>query len=251
MLAATVVALALCMSALWALSVKLENASIVDPFWGPGFLVAAVVAATSGVGSPRGWLMVALVAVWAVRLGLYLLIRNAGHGEDRRYAAMRAQHGARFRWVSLGTVFGFQGLLIVVLSAPIQAAIRSAAPLGVWDVLGLCFWVIGFAFEAVGDAQLTAFLRDPQNRGRVCSVGLWRYTRHPNYFGEATLWWGFGLLAVGAGAPWALFAPAIMTFLLLRVSGVSLLERDITERRPHYRDYIARTSAFFPMPPRR
>lgn len=251
MLVATLATLALCMLVLWALSLKLKNASIVDPFWGPGFAIAALVAASFGVGSARGWLMLGLVGVWAARLGLYLLVRNSGHGEDRRYAAMRARHGDRFGWVSLATVFGFQGLLIVVLAAPIQAAIASPAPLGAWDALGVLFWMIGFGFEAIGDAQLTTFLRDPQNRGRVCSGGLWRYTRHPNYFGEATLWWGFGLLAVGAGAPWTLFAPAIMTFLLLRVSGVSLLERDITERRPQYRDYIARTSAFFPMPPKR
>ena len=243
--------LALVMGALWVLSVRMRDVSIVDPFWGPGFaLIAGVCFFQQDVSSPRAYLVFALVSVWALRLGVHLL-RRRGHGEDFRYAAMRERQGPRFVYTSLFTVFGLQGVLLLAISLPLMAAITApATALGPLDAVAAVVWLSGFLFEAIGDAQLEAFKRDPSNRGKVNDRGLWRYTRHPNYFGDALLWWGFGLFGVAVGAWPLLLAPAAMTFLLLRVSGVALLEKDIAERRPDYRNYIARTSAFIPWFPR-
>jgi steroid 5-alpha reductase family enzyme len=165
---------------------------------------------------------------------------------------MRAHRGDRFPLASLFTVFLLQGALMWVVSLPLQAgAARGAsAPLGLLDAAGVTVFAVGLAFEALGDAQLARFLADPAHRGQVMQSGLWRYTRHPNYFGDALVWWGLGLVAAAAGAAWSLVGPALMTFLLVRVSGVSLLEKDIGERRPGYAEYVRRTSAFLPRPPR-
>lgn len=237
---------------LWAVSLWRRDASIVDPAWGPAFVLVTAVSVPWADPTPRALLALGLVAAWGLRLGLYLLRRNLGHGEDRRYAAMRAHWGERFPWVSLFTVFLFQALLAWAIAWPLRAVVTApASPWGAFDALGVAAFAVGLFFEAVGDAQLRAFLADPANRGRVCDRGLWRYTRHPNYFGDAMVHLGFGLLAVGVDAPWALVGTAGMWFLLLRVSGVTLLERDITERRPEYRAYVERTSGFFPRPPRR
>lgn len=238
---------------LWLWSLPLRNASIVDAFWGSAFVLAAWTAALAGGGDgPRRTLALALVTVWGLRLSLHLLRRNAGHGEDPRYAAMRRGHGARFWWVSLFTVFLLQAALAWSISLPVQLAILApATPLGLLDAAAAALWAVGVTFEAVGDWQLTRFRRDPASRGQVLDTGLWRYTRHPNYFGDACAWWGLGLLGAAAGAPWTIFAPALMTFLLVRVSGVSLLEKEIAGRRPGYREYVARTSAFLPWFPRR
>lgn len=237
---------------LWLWSLPLRNASIVDAFWGGAFVLVAWAAALAGDGQgPRRALALALVTAWGLRLSLHLLRRNAGHGEDPRYAAMRRGHGARFWWVSLFTVFLLQAALAWTISLPVQLAVLApATPLGLLDAAAVALWGVGVAFEAVGDWQLARFRRDPASRGRVLDTGLWRYTRHPNYFGDACAWWGLGLLGAAAGAPWTLLSPALMTFLLVRVSGVTLLERDIAERRPGYRAYVARTSAFFPWFPR-
>jgi steroid 5-alpha reductase family enzyme len=237
---------------LWCCSLPLRNASIIDACWGPAFVLAAWTADfAGGAGGPRRALALALVTLWGLRLGLHLLRRNAGHGEDPRYAAMRRGHGARFWWVSFFTVFLLQAALAWLISLPVQRAVLApATPLGPLDALAGLLWGTGVAFEAVADQQLARFRRDPTSRGRVLDTGLWRLTRHPNYFGDALAWWGLGLLGAAAGHPWTLLAPALMTWLLVRVSGVALLERDIAERRPGYRDYVARTSAFVPWFPR-
>ena len=241
------------MVALWVVSVLVKDASIVDLFWGPGF---AVIAWTSHLmtshQSPRAWLVVILVTLWALRLAAHLARRNLGQGEDPRYRAMRRHHGDRFPLVSLGTVFLLQAGLMWVVSLPLQAVhLRGAAiPLGPLDWLGVALWGVGLTFETVADLQLARFRRTPGQSGQVLDRGLWRYSRHPNYFGEFLVWWGFGLIALAAGAWWAIAGPAVMTVLLLKVSGVTLLESTIVERRPGYRDYIARTSAFVPWPPR-
>jgi steroid 5-alpha reductase family enzyme len=242
-----------CMLALWVVSLRLADASIADLFWGPGFGLVAGLCALLAPPSPRGLLLAALAGIWGLRLGMHLLARWRGHGEDRRYRAMRAARGPSFPLASLFTVFLLQGALLWVVSLPLQVGIGRGGvrPLGWLDGVGLALYAAGLAFEAVGDAQLARFLADPSSRGQVMQTGLWRYTRHPNYFGDALLWWGMGLLAAGAGAWWTLVGPALMTFLLLRVSGVALLERDLAERRPGYADYVARTSAFLPWPPRR
>jgi steroid 5-alpha reductase family enzyme len=241
------------LTAVWAASVARRDASLVDRWWGPGFAVVAWSwFALLGASGPRAWLVAALVTIWGVRLGWHITKRNRGHGEDARYTAMREDSPRTFWWTSLFTVFWLQGALLCVVALPLFAALSPEAPraLAATDWAGLTLWGAGFAFEAVGDAQLAAFKRDPANRGRVMDQGLWRYTRHPNYFGDATLWWGFGLLALATpGAWWTLAGPAIMTTLLVRVSGVALLEKQMS-RRPGYADYVARTSAFLPLPPR-
>jgi steroid 5-alpha reductase family enzyme len=236
----------------WLASLALRNVNLVDSLWSLFFLAAAVTyAALLPQPGPRTALVLALVAAWALRLAGHLTLRNWGKPEDRRYQAIRAKHSPGFAWKSLYFVFGLQAVLAWLISVPLLAAIASPAPLGLPDALGVVLVAAGLTVETLADLQLARFKRDPTNRGRVLDQGLWRYSRHPNYFGEACVWWGFGLLAVAAGAWWALVSPALMTFLLLRVSGVSLLERDIAERRPAYRDYIVRTSAFIPWPPRR
>jgi steroid 5-alpha reductase family enzyme len=238
---------------LWLISLPLRNASIVDPFWGMGFLLATVLAAawSQSLGW-RAWLLVALVTIWALRLSGYLLWRNAGHGEDRRYRAMRDHHGERFWWVSLFTVFLLQAAILWVLSLTVTVPILFpvAAEFHWLDAVGLLLWAVGWLFETVGDWQLARFQRQAGNAQRVMDRGLWRYTRHPNYFGECCLWWGLYCIAAAGGAAWTIFNPILLTVLLLRVSGVSLLEQTITDRRPDYADYKARTSAFIPWPPR-
>ena len=253
--AATALAVAVCMAGLWLVSLALRNASIVDIFWGLGFaLIAAVGLAHAGPDpAPRQWLVAGLVGVWGVRLAGYLFWRNAGHGEDPRYAAMRRRIGPRFGWVSLFSVFALQGVLMWIVSLPVQVVMRApGGPLGALDALGVALCAIGLGFEAIGDAQLARFKADPASAGRVMDRGLWRYTRHPNYFGDACVWWGLFAIALGAPlGPWSVVGPALMTFLLLRVSGVPMLERSIGKRRPEYAAYAARTSGFFPRPPRR
>jgi steroid 5-alpha reductase family enzyme len=240
------------MLALWFLSLRLRDASIVDPFWGTGFVLLAWSAwIPLGGHAPRPLLALALVTVWGLRLSIHLLSRRSGHGEDFRYRAMREAHGERFWIVSLGTVFALQGGLMVLISTPVVAAVVGpATPLGPLDAVAVGLWLVGFLFESIGDAQLARFRGDPANRGRALDTGLWRYTRHPNYFGDAVQWWAFGLLGLAAGAPWTLVSPLVMTFLLVRVSGAFLLEKTLVETRPAYRDYVSRTSGFIPWPPR-
>jgi steroid 5-alpha reductase family enzyme len=239
------------MTVLWLISLKLEDVSIVDPFWGPGFLLvtACYVALTNAPG-PRAWLVLVLVALWALRLGVHLLGRNLRSGEDPRYAAMRERGGASFPVVSLFTVFWLQaGLALDHLGAPLRRG-DVAGALGVLDLIGAVVFLTGIVLEAVADRQLKAFKADPPIEGQVLDSGLWRYSRHPNYFGNAVLWWGAYLIAVAAGGAWTVFGPVLMTFLLLKVSGVTLLERGMAERRPGYADYVRRTSAFVPWPPK-
>jgi steroid 5-alpha reductase family enzyme len=240
--------------ALWAVSLAARDASLADRFWGPGFVVVAALGAAFGAGAPaRRGLVLLLVAIWGLRLGWHIHRRNRGHGEDPRYAAMRARHGGRFGRVSLVTVFLLQAALLLVVALPLLAAATAAAPaaLGALDVAAVAVWLVGFLFEAIGDAQLARFKADPANRGRVMDRGLWRYTRHPNYFGDALLGWGLFLFAAAGGAWWTAVGPALMTWLLLRVSGVALLEKGLAASKPAYAEYVARTSAFLPWPPRR
>ncbi len=246
-------ALTILMLALWALSVRLRDVSIVDPAWGPAFALVALVAALagSGDGARRGLLLV-LTAIWGLRLGGHLLRRKLGDGEeDRRYAVMRERRGEGFTVWSLYMIFGVQGLLVLIVSLPLQVAAGRPAGLAAGIVPGLVVFAVGLAFEALGDEQLRRFKADPAHRGQVMRRGLWRYTRHPNYFGDACVWWGLWLIALPAGGTWWTVAgPALMTLLLVRVSGKAMLERDIARRRPEYADYIRATSGFVPWPPR-
>ncbi len=237
------------MVGLWFLGTTLRDVSIVDPFWGIGFvLVAWLAMCINWPGQTRVGLLVAMTTIWGLRLSLFLLWRNWGRGEDRRYTAMRLHHGPRFWWVSLLTVFLLQGVILWLVAMPIQVAAAQNMPkqLGWIDILGVLFWTTGVFFEAVGDWQLARFKADPKNAGRVMDRGLWRYTRHPNYFGDFCVWWGLFLVTVAAGAWWTIGSPLLMSILLMRVSGVSLLESTIVDRRPEYAAYQARTNAFFP-----
>lgn len=244
------------MTCLWLLSLARRDASIVDPFWGTGFIVVtwfALFTLPAAQDVTRSWLLATLSTIWGMRLSLYLFWRNWGHGEDRRYRAMREHHGPRFWWVSLLTVFLLQGVILWIVSMPIQVAMVTAAtkPLGWLDLAGVVLWIFGLFFEAVGDFQMARFQADPQHADRVLDYGLWRLTRHPNYFGDFCIWWGLYLIAASAGATWTIFSPLLMSFLLLKVSGVTLLEKTITDRRPEYTAYQAKTSSFFPWPPRK
>jgi steroid 5-alpha reductase family enzyme len=240
---------------LWLLSLALRDASIVDIWWGPGIALVVAVAfvLAGGGGHPRRVLVLALATLWALRLGGYLLWRNAGRGEDPRYQAMRRHHGTRFARVSLVTVFGLQGVLQWLVALPLQLAQLAPGPerLGALDAAGVALFALGLSFETVGDWQLVRFRADPASRGRVMDRGLWRYTRHPNYFGDCAAHWGMFVVALATPFGWlGVLGPLAMTVLLLRVSGVSLLERSIGKRRPEYADYQRRTSAFIPLPPR-
>lgn len=238
---------------LWLLSLRLRDVSIVDIYWGFGFAQIAIITASLAGGYPwRKLLLTLLTVLWGMRLGLYLFWRNAGHGEDYRYQAMRRHYGSRFPLVSLATVFGLQGALMWVVSLPVQFGQLAAGPARLtWlDAAGAALWALGIAFEGIGDWQLARFKADPANAGAVMDHGLWRYTRHPNYFGDACAWWGLWLIAAAGGAWWTALSPALMTFFLMKVSGVAMLERTIGKRRPEYAAYIARTSSFVPWFPR-
>jgi steroid 5-alpha reductase family enzyme len=233
----------------WVYSLLKRNVTIVDTLWSLLFVIAATVYVAS-VESPsqRAWLVLGLVGIWGARLATYLAWRNRGHEEDRRYQAIRRRNEPHFALKSLWLIFGFQAVLAWIISLPLAGAVAGDAPLGLLDWLGVALWAIGLYFEAVGDWQLARFKADRANAGRVMDRGLWRYTRHPNYFGDFCVWWGLYLLALSAGAWWTIVGPLIMSFLLLRFSGVRLLERDIGERRPAYAEYVRRTNAFFPGP---
>ena len=246
------VVIAVTMVALWCLSLRLKDASIVDPFWGSGFVIVAgiswlVNAPTSG----RAVMLIILTALWGLRLSGFLLWRSTGKSEDSRYAAMRSKHGPEFWWVSLLTVFCLQGIILWFVSLPIQVtATLNSSPLGLLDLAGVSVFCLGLFFETVGDWQLATFKSDPSNSGKVLDKGLWRYTRHPNYFGDFCVWWGIYLVAAAGGAAWTIGSPLLMSVLLMKISGVTLLESTIADRRPEYAAYKKRTNAFFPGPPR-
>ncbi len=243
--------LSLFAAAAWSVSLIKRDVSIVDSLWSLMFLLAVVVYAALAVQfGMRLFLVLVLLLAWSLRLSIYITWRNWGEPEDPRYQAIRRNNEPFFAFKSLYIVFGLQAALAWLIATPLPVAISGSSALGPWDVAGTGLWLIGMVFQGVGDWQLARFKSDPHNRGKVLDRGLWRYTRHPNYFGEACVWWGFYLIAVGAGGWWTLFAPLLITFLLLKVSGVTLLEKDIQERRPAYRQYRERTNAFIPGPPK-
>jgi steroid 5-alpha reductase family enzyme len=239
----------------WLISLVLRDVSIVDIYWGSGFVILAWVYVLSAPGyTTRALIVAILVTLWGARLSTYLLRRKWGSAEDYRYAAMRDKHEGRFSWVSLFSVFWLQALIMWIVSASVFEAVRHAEPAGMTalDIAGIVVFSIGLFFESVGDWQLARFKADPANRGKVLDRGLWRYTRHPNYFGDAMVWWGVFLLAASnPGSWWAILSPLLMTALLVKVSGVALLEKDLAKTKPAYRDYVETTSAFLPWPPRR
>ncbi len=235
----------------WLTSVAMRDAGVADVAWGLAFVAIALVALVVGEGDEeRALLVLILVSAWGLRLAGYIAQRH--DGEDRRYAAMREKHG-NFALRSLWSVFGTQAVIAWVISLPIQIAATDPTPseLGALAWIGTALAALGIVFEALADAQLRMFSKDPSNAGQVMDRGLWRYSRHPNYFGEVCMWWGIWLIALETGSGWwTAVGPALLTFLLLRVSGVSLTEKTITSRRPGYAEYVRRTSAFVPRPPR-
>lgn len=235
----------------WVISFLRNDVSIVDSLWSLMFLlVAFTYSAMSEFSGTREVLILVMVTLWALRLSVYITWRNHGQPEDHRYQAIRANNKPAFRFKSLYIVFILQAVLAWIISLPLAAAIGGQSAIGFLDYAGIALFALGFVFEALGDLQLSRFRSNPENDGKVLDQGLWRYTRHPNYFGNFTLWWGFYLVALSAGAWWTIVSPLLMTFLLLKVSGVALLEKDISGRRPQYQQYIRRTNAFFPGLPR-
>jgi len=243
------------MTLLWLVSLALKNSSIVDIFWGTGFVIVTWVAfalAPEG-GVARKWLLSALVTIWGLRLSLYILWRNWGKPEDFRYQVWRKEAGSAWWWRSFFKVFILQGVILWVVATPLIAVHVSSQPerLTWLDYLAVVIWLVGFYFEAAGDWQLARFKANPANKGKVLDRGVWRYTRHPNYFGDAAQWWAYYLLALATGGWWTIFSPIIMTALLMRVSGVTLLEKTLKEEKPGYKEYIETTSEFIPWFPRR
>jgi steroid 5-alpha reductase family enzyme len=244
----------LLMTLLWLFSLRLKDSSIVDIFWGIGFIILVwlAFALTPQGYLPRKILLGILVTIWGLRLAAHIGFRNAGKPEDFRYAKWRAEYGARWWWFSFFQVFLLQGCIMWLISAPIIAALTSGFPaiLTPLDWLGVLLWALGLLFESIGDAQLMLFKADPGNKDKLLTKGLWKYTRHPNYFGEAVIWWGFYIIALAAGRWWTIFSPILMTYLLIKISGVAMLERTM-KQKPGYQEYMRKTSAFFPWFPGR
>jgi len=243
------------MTLIWLISLAKKDSSIVDIFWGLGFVILVLTYYVLAPGfAPRKTLVTALVFIWGLRLSIRIFRRNWGRGEDFRYRAWREEAGAKYWWFSYLQVFLLQGLIMGLVVTPVLTAEFNATPdsLTVFDLLGTVVWAIGFFFEAVGDWQLDHFKSDPANKGKLMRIGLWAYTRHPNYFGDAAVWWGFGLIALGTfngfwtPSFWALTGPLLMTYLLVKVSGVAMLEKTMKETKPGYKDYVESTNAFFP-----
>jgi steroid 5-alpha reductase family enzyme len=235
----------------WLVSVVKKDVSFVDSLWSLFFLIAALVFAFDAPSlGVKGQLVFALVAIWALRLSVYITARNWGEPEDYRYQTIRANNEPGFTFKSLYLVFGLQGVLAWFIALPLLPAITVEAPVTLIDIFAVVLWTVGFVFEAGGDYQLARFKSRKDSAGKVLDSGLWRYTRHPNYFGEFCMWWAFYLFAVTSGGWWSIVSPLLMSFLLLKVSGVAMLEKTISSRRPQYKEYVRRTNTFFPGPRR-
>lgn len=248
--------LLIALAALWFVSVRIKNASIIDIAWGPACAFGPILTFVLADGAaPRDALLAGLVSLWAARLALHLGQRNIGHGEDYRYRKMRERRGsdsAFARW-SLFNVYGLQGLIAWFVSWPAQLGqLGPDKPLGALAIAGAGVYALGLAFEAIGDWQLKRFKAAPANKGRLMTTGLWAFTRHPNYFGDAAVWTGLTIIALEGPFGWAtVLSPAVMTFFLVNVSGKALLERGMEKKYPEYIAYKQATSGFLPMPPRR
>ena len=238
----------------WTMSLIYRNVTLVDSLWGLGFVLIAWLTFFLADGFfGRKFLIALLVSVWGLRLAGHLSWRNWGHGEDPRYGAWRAESGDRFWLVSLFKVFVLQAIFLWAIALAMQWGQLSSLPAKItWlDFLGLGLWLTGFFFEAVGDWQLARFKANPNNKGRVMDQGLWAYTRHPNYFGETLIWWGIFLITLATpGSWWTIVSPIIITVVLLKMTGVTLMEKTIVKTRPGYEAYIAKTNAFIPWFPK-
>jgi steroid 5-alpha reductase family enzyme len=242
------------MTILWLISIRIKNVSIVDLFWGFGFVVSGVFYFLNTEGfEMRKILLMTLVSIWGLRLSIYLAWRNLGKGEDFRYRKFRKEYGEhRYWWISFFQTFLLQGILMWLISAPILGAqFYPGNKLGIFDFIGVIIWIIGFVFEAGGDIQLARFKANPENKGKVLNTGFWHYTRHPNYFGDAAAWFGYGLICLSAGSYIPVLGSVLMAALIIKVSGVALLEKTLNETKPEYREYVEKTSAFIPWFPKK
>jgi steroid 5-alpha reductase family enzyme len=242
------------MTILWLISIRIKNVSIVDLFWGFGFVVSgAFYFLTTDGFKIRKILLMTLVSIWGLRLSIYLAWRNKGKGEDFRYRKFRKDYGEhRYWWISFFQTFLLQGILMWLISAPILGAqFYPGNKLGIFDFIGVIIWIIGFVFEAGGDFQLARFKANPANKGKVLNSGFWHYTRHPNYFGDSAAWFGYGLICLSAGSYIPLLGSVLMIALIIKVSGVALLEKTLNVTKPEYKDYIEKTSAFIPWFPKK
>lgn len=243
------------MTLLWILSVIIKNASIVDIFWGIGFVIvnAFYFSITENIYT-RNIILLILVSLWGTRLSTYIGWRNIGKGEDFRYQQFRQNYGPqRYWWFSYFQVFLLQGILLMIISLPLLGAHHNTNSnnLNWLDYLGMLLWVIGFFFESVGDIQMALFKRKKENKGKVLNKGLWKYTRHPNYFGDSTVWSSYGIICMASGIYWPIIGSILMTILIIKVSGVYLLERSLKNKKPEYIEYIRKTSAFVPWFPKK
>jgi steroid 5-alpha reductase family enzyme len=243
------------MTSLWVISVIIKNVSIVDLFWGFGFAMISwfYFLKTDGLKT-REIILLILVTIWGLRLSVYLALRNIGKGEDFRYKQFRKNYGEnRYWWISFFQTFLLQGVLMWLISAPLLGTqyFASGNSLNILDYIGIFFWITGFCFEAGSDYQLARFKADPSNKGKVLNTGFWKYTRHPNYFGDSSVWWGYGLICLASGSYIPVLGSALMTVMIIKVSGVALLEKTLKEQKPQYREYIEKTSPFLPWFPKK
>ena len=250
---------ALCFIGLWLLSLRLKDVSFIDSWWALGMVVIAVFSFMfRGPGEPHRLALTGLCTVWGLRLGIYLLWRWRKHGPDRRYVTMlgkaESERGWSFGKSALLLVFALQAPLQFIVCLPVQLGqVANTGALGAIGWAGVALAVVGIGFESLGDWQLVQFKAKAENQGRVLDTGLWRYTRHPNYFGDACVWWGLWLIAAETG--WlglvSVVGPILITVLLTRWSGVPTVEGRMRRKRPDYEAYVARTSSFIPLPPRK
>lgn len=236
---------------LWGVSVVIKDASIVDRFWGILFILQLVgYTVYSPELDPRAMIVFLLTTLWGLRLSIYIHIRNKGTGEDYRYKEMREEHGEKkFWWYSFFSIFLLQGVLSQLFAVPslLIFSENNSSSLNWLDYAGIGVWVFGFLFESIADYQLYTFKQKPGTKGKLLTSGLWRYSRHPNYFGECVLWWGFFLISLNyTYGVYSIFSPILMMLFIYNISGVKLLEKDLSDKKPEYKDYIKSTPAFFP-----
>jgi steroid 5-alpha reductase family enzyme len=238
------------MTMMWLLSIKLKNASIVDIFWGMGFICLNFFWLSFYPDfSLRKIIISTLVSIWGMRLSLHILIKNWGQEEDFRYQNFRQSYGVhRYWWFSFFQVFLLQGVILWIVALPLFAihSLNSTQELTIFDFVGMSIWLIGFIFEAGGDYQLKKFKQNPKNKGKVLNTGFWKYTRHPNYFGDSFIWWGFAIISLSTNFHWGLLSAVLMNFLLVKISGVAMIERSLKKQKPAYNDYCKSTSSFIP-----
>jgi steroid 5-alpha reductase family enzyme len=242
------------MTILWVISIVLKNVSIVDMFWGLGFVLVNTFYFFNTEKTPAKIVLFFLVAIWGLRLSFYLALRNTGKPEDFRYQEFRKKYGDKnYWWISFFQTFLLQGILMWIISMPLLGVnmFSTSKALNFIDILGIIIWLTGLIFEAGGDMQLARFKKDKDNSGKVLSTGLWHYTRHPNYFGDSAVWWGYGLICLSTGNYWLISGSVIMTLLILKVSGVVLLEKSLKDKKPDYQNYVLKTSSFIPWFPKK